>query len=419
MTLNFESLGHADYYNRTGGDDGWKTNGYDFREDESRGDLDRYRDQYSTKMYTDRVVQLIQNGSSQSNPFFIYLAHQSVHAGNDYQVAIQPPLEYANNATWIANMHRRRFAGMVRSLDDSMGRVFQALHETGQLNSTIIVFSSDNGGSVGRLNTDSPGIDESIGSNLPLKGSKYTLWEGGIRANAFLWYQGHAQRTPRVYSQLMHITDWLPTLYQAAGGNLSDLDLVTMDGISHWNDLSAHEPRGNPSDPAKYDVRDKIALNIDHIERMYAVRWKNYKLTSGTSLGGSYDGWYVAPGQLNETGPVCYECTSTSTILKHLNISFRVWNETLDCYARLQPSLRDYASQYACNGTRVDQKCLFDIDRDPCELVNIAHLFPEVVHSLSGLAERYNATYVKPAKHVYSDDKANPKYFDGFWTPWQ
>lgn len=45
---------------------------------------------------------------------------------------------------------------------------------------------------------------------------KNTLWQGGVKSASFIW-TSHFQENPRVSKQLMHITDWLPTLYSAAG----------------------------------------------------------------------------------------------------------------------------------------------------------------------------------------------------------
>lgn len=155
--------GHSDYYNRTGGD---KRHGYDFRENEERANLSKYAGQYSTDLYADRVVSLIEEhaASRSEKPFLIYFAEQSVHAGTF--VPVQPPKRYQDKFAWIKNQKRRNFAGMVAALDESIGKVFKALSETGQLDNTIIFFSNDNGGASGNGHGF---IDNSIGSNHPLK----------------------------------------------------------------------------------------------------------------------------------------------------------------------------------------------------------------------------------------------------------
>lgn len=102
-------------------------------------------------------------------------------------------------------------------LDESVGAVVQALAEHDMLANTVIVFSSDNGGAAAGFNINAA-------SNWPLRGVKNTLWEGGVRAAAFVWSPLLVNGGPnggRVAEQRMHIMDWMPTLYRAAGGNVS------------------------------------------------------------------------------------------------------------------------------------------------------------------------------------------------------
>ncbi|GFY45062.1 arylsulfatase B [Trichonephila inaurata madagascariensis] len=99
---------------------------------------------------------------------------------------------------------------MVAKMDNSVGNVFEALHDKNMLTNTIFVFASDNGGET-NLNKNG------YASNYPLRGKKFTIWEGGIRVPAFIWSPLLQLREPRISNQLMHVTDWLPTLYTAAG----------------------------------------------------------------------------------------------------------------------------------------------------------------------------------------------------------
>nr|CAD7603529.1 unnamed protein product [Timema genevievae] len=100
-------------------------------------------------------------------------------------------------------------AAMVSKLDESVGRIMGALQRKGMLGDSIIVFISDNG-------APTKGESPNWGSNYPLRGIKDTLWEGGVRVLGLVW-SPLLQQTPRVSNQVMHVTDWLPTLYTAAG----------------------------------------------------------------------------------------------------------------------------------------------------------------------------------------------------------
>lgn len=98
---------------------------------------------------------------------------------------------------------------MVAKLDESVGRIVSALEKGNMLQNSIIIFLADNG-------APTVGVFSNWGSNYPLKGIKGTLWEGGVRGAGFIW-SPLINQSPRIMNELMHITDWLPTLYAAAG----------------------------------------------------------------------------------------------------------------------------------------------------------------------------------------------------------
>lgn len=101
---------------------------------------------------------------------------------------------------------------MMSKLDESVGQVVAALRNSGMLENSIVIFSTDNGG-------PAAGFNFNAASNWPLRGVKNTLWEGGVRG-AGLIFSPLISKPFRVASQLMHVTDWLPTLYAAAGGDV-------------------------------------------------------------------------------------------------------------------------------------------------------------------------------------------------------
>ncbi|KAM7299826.1 arylsulfatase B [Ixodes scapularis] len=182
---------------------------------------------YSTHLYTERAKFLIANRDV-SKPFFLYLSHQSVHgaSGND---PLQAPEENIAKFPYIGDERRTKYAGMVDALDESAGDVLEALYEAGMLANTIIVMSSANGGL-------SSGVESNGGSNFPLRGGKGALWEGGTRASAFIWTPLLYQKN-RVSDQMMHITDWLPTLYAAARSEENDQRLETPGNSRPYRDL--------------------------------------------------------------------------------------------------------------------------------------------------------------------------------------
>lgn len=111
----------------------------------------------------------------------------------------------------IPTQIRRKFSALMSSLDSGMQQIVEALRANGMGDNTIVIFTGDNGGAVqGPGKGTSPWIG---GNNYPYRGSKWTIWEGGVKVPAFVWGAGITQG---VSDQLFHITDWLPTLAKIA-----------------------------------------------------------------------------------------------------------------------------------------------------------------------------------------------------------
>ncbi len=159
---------------------------------------------YLTDYWTDEALKAIE--ANRNRPFFLYLAHWGPHK----------PLQATRedyDAVGDIEPHRLRvYAAMIRALDRSVGRVMDKLEEEGLADNTIIVFSSDNGGS-GYL-----GLPE---VNAPYRGWKITLFEGGIRVPMFIKWPGRIAPGTVIDDPVAHI-DVLPTLAAAGGAPLPD-----------------------------------------------------------------------------------------------------------------------------------------------------------------------------------------------------
>jgi arylsulfatase A-like enzyme len=159
---------------------------------------------YGGLMYTDRIVQAINDYQPSDGGFFAYAAFQNTH------VPLQVPPEYVDPT--ILPKSRGLIYGMTRFLDDAVGNITSALSSKFADEDVLIVFSADNGGDV-----------TNAGCNYPLRGSKYTDFEGGVRAAAFV-SGGYVPQAMRGTStdEIVHVADWWRTFAELVGVNPGD-----------------------------------------------------------------------------------------------------------------------------------------------------------------------------------------------------
>ncbi|KAK2834309.1 hypothetical protein Q7C36_015010 [Tachysurus vachellii] len=357
----FGSLtGSVDYYTYDSCDGPGRC-GYDLHEGETVAW--RYRGRYSTHLYTRRVRKILASHDPLGQPLFIFLSFQAVHT------PLQCPKEYIYPYRDMGNVHRRKYAGMVSSVDEAVHNITYALRKYGYYHNSVIIFSTDNGGQ--------PLFG---GSNWPLRGRKGTYWEGGMRAVGFV-HSPLLRRRRKVSKALVHITDWYPTLVRLAGGNVSQLH--GLDGYDIWETISE----------GKESPRYEILHNIDPL----------YVPSRHGSLRGGYGIWNTAVQAAVRmgdwkllTGEPGYGDWTPPQVLG--NFPGAWWD--LERHAEARKSL-----------------WLFNITADPYERYDMAEKRPDVVKQLLARIAFYNRTAV-PVRYPAEDPRADPSLNGGAWRPW-
>ncbi len=181
--------------------------------------------EYLTNDLTQQAVDYIDEQGAQKDgkPFFLYFCEFAVHG------PLQAPQEsiyyFDGKKTKGWNGHiNATYAAMIKSLDNSVGRIFDKLKETGLDENTIVVFMSDNGG----ISYDAKSAHGLTTSNAPLKGGKATLFEGGIRVPLIFWQKGKV-KAGKWSDVAVHCNDIFPTLMDMVG---QPKDQYKTDGMS-------------------------------------------------------------------------------------------------------------------------------------------------------------------------------------------
>jgi arylsulfatase A-like enzyme len=210
---------------------------------------------HATQLFTDWTCQWLRAYRHQE-PFFLYLAYNAPHS------PIQPPQD------WLAEYRaghpdvpekRAKLAALIEHLDAGIGRVMKILEETGHAGNTLVIFTSDNGGSLPHGS-----------SNGPLAGGKQDMLEGGIRVPMCAVWPGRIE--PGARSDRVALTmDLFPTICEAAGVQPGR----GIDGRSILPTLLG-KPQP-PEDRFLYWVRLEGGRRY-HGEPYYAVRRGDWKL---------------------------------------------------------------------------------------------------------------------------------------------
>jgi arylsulfatase A-like enzyme/peptidoglycan/xylan/chitin deacetylase (PgdA/CDA1 family) len=169
---------------------------------------------HATDVFTTWALDYLNNQKNNPTPFFLYLAYNAPH------FPIQPPndklIDVIKNHPGVDEKRAKNIA-LVQHLDESIGNIYKTLEKNGQLENTIIIFTSDNGGSLAHAQ-----------SNGLLNGGKQDMLEGGIKVPLIIYGEKYFKR--KVISNTVGMTmDIFPTVCELTGISIpNDLDGISL-----------------------------------------------------------------------------------------------------------------------------------------------------------------------------------------------
>eukprot|EP00040_Diaphanoeca_grandis_P035199 m.220705 g.220705 ORF g.220705 m.220705 type:complete len:1086 (-) comp33326_c0_seq2:351-3608(-) len=300
---------------------------------------------HSTTMLTTDVVDVINRHPTEDSAFF-FVSYNAPHS------PYQAPSELVDvfKESYPGVKERQIVAGMMLGLDKGIAHIITALEQKNMWEDTITVFVSDNGGKF-------------FTTNYPLRGSKGSVWEGGVRTVAFihthanagishptLWKGLHPSRLGKVYDGLVHMADWKHTLLDATGveGPSTPTSInLTLDGLSHWHTLT-NGPEVSSPRSEMFIVGiwcHEYSLNVCGAFRSGKWKWVHHHKFLKSDVNDSE----MAGTQLSNK-PTLFE---------------------VDCGA-------EETGDFEC----LTKPCLFDLEEDPCERRNVFAENVEVATSL-------------------------------------
>ena len=240
-------------------------------------------------------------------PWFLYLAFNAVHTPMD---ATDERLAKFPN---VADKQRRTYDAMMLAMDEAIGSVRAKLVATGQEQNTLVAFISDNGGPT------MPGVTINGSRNEPLRGSKRTTLEGGVRVPFVVSWPGHVK--PGVYDQPAIQLDLHATALAVAGVDAKPE--WKLEGVNLLPFLSG-EKSGAPHDALYWRFGEQMAVRAGDFKLI------RYDVNADTHTGGRSQG--VTATKLYNLASDIHEDNDLAAAMpekvKELQAKWDAWNQS-------------------------------------------------------------------------------------------
>lgn len=341
---------------------------------------------YMARLLSQRAVQLIADHGKnhRAHSLYMHVAFYNVHG------AFMAPCETCKHFARTPFDTRRVYDAMVEEVDDALGHIRSALDVAGMLPSAIFIVHSDNGGAVAT-------------NNYPLRGFKFTRWEGGVRVPAFVYSPLiPVPRRGNTLEGMGHVADLYATIVVGIADTpmsfLNDTGRLPSDSFNLWPAISGQSAQSPREEVVHFPLLqgDGWGFSDSDVARK---RGRGEAADSPATRRGRFKlllGWPGFHWLSNPQPPLMNESTPFGR-------DRGMRRSEGQCYQGPSKLMQYYYEQirpdFNCS---LQSPCLFDIVSDPSETHNVAQLHPDIV-TVDRKAETRGACNATVNHHQVSD----------------
>jgi arylsulfatase B len=363
----------------------------------------------ATCVYEDDIfaqeVERVLESHDPDHPLFLFYSMHLVH------MPLQAKQAKLDAFSFINDTFRREMHAMASTLDDYVGRVEEVLRRTGLWEDALVVFHSDNGG---EIMTQFCG-----GNNYPLRGGKFSHFEGGIRVNAFVSGGFLPEgRRGSVSTALLSVADWYATYAALAGVPVAAPATTTTTATSYSSTSPAAGTTG-AADAAAATTTSAAATAT----AMPALPVMEDAKAAAAGLPGvdSVNCWPMLAGEtdscrteipVGDTSAIGFNMDGQALVGALISGNFKLvlgaenkgFHVDQDVVTdpfwpnHKSPVKVPEAHPKLCNRNPEEGGCLFNIYEDPSESVNLAATFPDIFNQLLARLDEWQATVFSPVR---------------------